>query len=348
MRPETSSDVLRREESRDRLRDPVTNRARPTFSVFVPYFRGADVVYRAVESVVTQTLAPDEIVICDDGSPDDLEAALGSLLPQVRIVRKENGGVGSAMRTATEAAHGEFVVQLDQDDVFEPGRLEAIAAVAEIRPDVDVIATDALIEYEGQPFMTFGEEIPFQAEGQRLAILSNCFFAWPAIRRARLLAVGGYDESFTHIADWECHMRLILDGAVTAYIDEPLYRWRLTPGSLLSDGVANEQELMRALDKALASGKLNSAERAAATATVAARYRDLIRLDARDAVRSGNAAARRLSLRLALGRGFSLPTRAKAAVTVVSPALARRFLDRRAERNPAAEALASRLMRRPA
>lgn len=306
-------------------------------------------IREAVASALEQTLPPDGIVICDDGSPDDLEAALGPLLPRVRIVRKENGGSASAMNAAVKAAHGEFVVQLDQDDVFEPRRLEAIAAVAAARPDLDVIATDAVIEYESEPVMKFSEAIPFPVDGQRRAILVNGFFAWPAIRRSRLLAAGGYDESLPMgYYDWECFMRLILDGACVALVEEPLYRWRLNPGSVSSATRTGIESVIYALTKVLASGKLEPAELTIAESAIAVQRRSLIRLDARDAVRRGNSAARRLSLRLALGRGFSLPTRAKAAVTVVSPALARRFLDRRAERNPAAEALASRLMRRPA
>jgi glycosyltransferase involved in cell wall biosynthesis len=65
-------------------------------SVFIPYYRGAPVIREAVGSALAQSLAPDEIVICDDGSPDDLELALGDLVPQVRIVRQENRGVGVA------------------------------------------------------------------------------------------------------------------------------------------------------------------------------------------------------------------------------------------------------------
>ena len=49
---------------------------------------------------------------------------------------------------------GEFVVQLDQDDAFLPGRLEAIAAVLRARPDVDVVASDGLVEMGGRDIVT--------------------------------------------------------------------------------------------------------------------------------------------------------------------------------------------------
>ncbi|MCW3017909.1 MAG: hypothetical protein JWN10_217, partial [Solirubrobacterales bacterium] len=63
----------------------------PSLSVVIPYYRGAAVIGEAVESVLAQTLAPLEIVICDDGSPDDLDAALGELRDRVVVVRQENG-----------------------------------------------------------------------------------------------------------------------------------------------------------------------------------------------------------------------------------------------------------------
>ena len=76
---------------------------------------------------------------------------------------------------------------------------------------------------------TLGAVQPFRAENQRTSIIEGCFILWPAIRRSRLLAIGGYDESFPVMQDWECFIRLVLDGAKVAYVPETLYRWRLTP-----------------------------------------------------------------------------------------------------------------------
>src|SRR5512142_2290915 len=99
----------------------------PALSVVIPYYRGRDVIREAVESVLDQTLRPQEIVICDDGSPDDLDGALGPLRAHVTVIRKQNGGIASAMNALTRAANGDFLIQLDQDDAFLPRRVEAIA-----------------------------------------------------------------------------------------------------------------------------------------------------------------------------------------------------------------------------
>jgi cellulose synthase/poly-beta-1,6-N-acetylglucosamine synthase-like glycosyltransferase len=316
----------------------------PSLSVVIPYYAGAAVIGEAVESVLAQTLAPLEIVICDDGSPDDLDAALGELRERVVVVRQENGGIAAAMNALTRAARGEFVVQLDQDDAFLPGRLQAIAAVLGTRPDLDIVASDAIVEMGGSEVVTLDAIRRYEDGDLRAAMLRTCSFLWPAIRRSRLLAIGGYDESFAVMQDWECFARLVLDGALVAYVHEPLYRWRMTPGSRSSrDRVANVEAIERMLVKLLEGTSLRQGERARAQALLGQRRRWLARERARQAVENRSSRARSLSLGLLVGRGYDMATRAKAGVTVLSPALARRFLERRAEQaDPAREALAQR------
>src|SRR5205807_1626204 len=130
---------------------------RPTFSVIIPAYQAADSVGGAIESALAQTLAPDEIVVCDDGSTDDLDAALAPYLDCIVLVRKENGGVASALNTAAHAASSEFVVRLDHDDRFLPERMEAIAELAVARPDLDLIATDAVLEVDGRVLARRGD-----------------------------------------------------------------------------------------------------------------------------------------------------------------------------------------------
>ena len=327
---------------------PVELGRRPTLSVIIPYYRGADVIRRAVESAVDQTLSADEIVICDDGSPDDLEAALGSLRSAVRIVRKGNGGAPSAMNEASRAAEGEFVVQLDQDDVFLPRRLEAIATAAVGRPDLDLIATDAFITFERETICRFSESIAFRSEDQRTAILWNCFFAWPAIRRSTLLEAGGYDERRTSgFFDWECFMRLIVGGARVGLVDEPLYVWNLRPGSVSSDPTANLEALVAALTDLRSYPDLQPDERDELDRAIANQVRWIAGARARKAVDENLPEARSRSLELLFLGSANHTTRLKAALAVVSPKLAQYIVTRRNEQDPAARALASRLMSRP-
>ena len=315
----------------------------PSLSVVIPYYRGAASIREAVQSVLEQTVAAEEIVICDDGSPDDLDAALGPLRSKVKVVRQGNAGIAAAMNATTEAASGELLVQLDQDDAFLPRRLEAIRDAAVADPGADAIATDAVVEYDGEAVLRLGEAHPFEASDQRLAILRSCFFLWPAIRRSRLIAIGGYDESFPVMQDWECFIRLVLDGVRVAYVPEALYRWRLTPGSRSSaDGVANAEALIRMMEKTVANPGLDAAEREVAAEELASHRLRLALERARLAIDTGAGDARRCSFEVMSWKGASPARRAKAAVAVASPRLARALLGGRGRLDPGREALARR------
>ncbi len=317
---------------------PLAPAAAPRLSVLIAYYGGEDTVAEAVRSLLAQTVAPHEIIVCDDGSPDDVDAGLGELRGQVQLLRKPNGGTGSALNAAARAASGDYVLPLDVDDVFEPRRLEAISAVLTARPDVDIVATDALIERDGETVTTMDRVNPYPRSGHRVAMLRTCTFLWPCVRRSTLLDAGGLDESLKAIEDWDCWLRLVLSGAVVAYIREPLYRWRLTPGSRSSiSRVAHFEDQVRLTEKALDEGWLDAEETGLADALLQARQRGLARELARDAVETGEGGARGRSLPLLTGPGYDRATRAKAAITVLSPALASRFLERRREATDQAE-----------
>lgn len=316
----------------------------PTISVLITYYCGEKTIADAVRSVLDQSVPPHEIVICDDGSPDDVYAGLGTLRDAVKVIRKDNGGTGSALNAAARAATGDYVAQLDVDDAFMPRRIEAISAVLTARPDVDIVASDAVIEQQTGPVTTMEEMNPYPATDQRMAMLRTCTFLWPVVRRSLVLEAGGWDESFKVVEDWECWSRLVLAGATVAYVHEPLYRWRLTPGSRSSSNrVAHLEDQVHLTEKALEQAPLDAEERSLAQALLVGRRRWLVREIARRAIEGNEPGARRLALRLLVGRGFSRATRAKGAIATLSPALAARFLEhRRDSTDPAVAELAQR------
>ncbi len=300
--------------------------ARPTLGVIIAAYQAAGTIGDAVESVLGQTLPADEIVVCDDGSTDDLEAALAPYGDRLVLIRKQNGGAGSALNAAARAAHSEFVVELDADDAFAPERLEAIAALAVARPDLDVITTDAVIEVDGEPVGTYRGRHGFEIDDQRAGIMRGCYFGWPAIRRARLLAIGGFAEDLPISSDWDCWIRLILGGSLVGLVDRPLYRYRMGHPSLSTDEAKTTRENVAMLTKHLESGLLTPEERAIASEGIDFNAHQAALLEAREALVAGRADARRLSRSIVTGTGFSLPTRAKAAFAALAPGLAGRLL----------------------
>src|SRR5881275_1251466 len=243
----------------------------PSFSIIIAAYQVADVIGEAIDSALAQTAPPLEVVVCDDGSTDDLDAALGPYRDRIVFVRKENGGEASAKNAAARAASGDFVAILDADDVYFPERLEALGELAAARPDLDILTTDAYLELDGvRRRRVYEGGWTFETEDQRRAILQRNFvFGLAAVRRERLLAAGGFDERIRWTTDWDCWARLILDGARAGAVAEPLALYRLRDSSLSADRAKLVAGRLRTLENAASHSSLNEAERGVVAASIA-------------------------------------------------------------------------------
>jgi len=99
----------------------------PTVSVVIPTYNRAELLTRAIDSVLAQTYDDFELLVVDDGSTDDTEAVVTAYDDdRVRYLAHEtNRGANPARNTGIEAAEGEFVAFLDSDDEWRPRKLEA-------------------------------------------------------------------------------------------------------------------------------------------------------------------------------------------------------------------------------
>ena len=168
---------------------------RPSFSVVIPAYQAAASIGEALESVLVQTAPPLEIIVSDDGSTDGIDNVLEPYRERIMLLRGPHRGVSAARNAALAVARGEFVANLDADDVFLPERLEALGELAMAHSDLDILATDAWFEVDGRRQGRFNRVNGFPVDDQRAGILSTCFVLSPAVRREALLEVGGFDES---------------------------------------------------------------------------------------------------------------------------------------------------------
>src|SRR5688572_478142 len=140
---------------------PVEPGAVPTFSVIIPAYQMAHLVGEAVSSALEQTVAPHEVIVCDDGSTDDTQGVLRSFGDRIRVVTKPNGGLPSAKNAAARVATGDFVSVLDADDVYLPTKLEETGRLAAARPDLDLLNTDVYFEIDGELLSRLSDHVPF-------------------------------------------------------------------------------------------------------------------------------------------------------------------------------------------
>jgi glycosyltransferase involved in cell wall biosynthesis len=297
----------------------------PSFAIVITAYEAAATIGAAVDSALAQTRPAEEVIVVDDGSRDDLAAALAPYGERVRLVRRENGGGAAARNTGAEAARSEFMAILDADDTYEPRRLKAIARLAEEQPELDLIATDASFVVDGKKGGTFLAHNPFPREDQRRAIFERCFpTGWPAVRISALWEAGGFDPAMRIAYDWDCWLRMILAGSSVGMVEEPLYDYVLHGGSLASSRQASLRERVVLLEKARANPDLRGAERPALEHWLGV-YREQVARGAIEARLHGGGSSEELS-RLARSRELGIRTRALAGLAAFAPSLARRLV----------------------
>lgn len=271
----------------------------PSISIVIPAYEAAGTIAETVESALAQEPPPHQVIVADDGSKDALQQALEPFEDRIDLLRLPHAGVSATRNAACRRASGAFVLFLDADDLLLPGKLEALQRLVRERPDLDILATDLWFEQDGRRSGRFGEANAFPAKGdQRRTILERCFVAQPAIRRSRLLELGGFDEALHTGEDWDCLLRLVLDGSLAGFDPAPLAVYRIHRGSLTSFRANTFRDRARVLEKALANPDLRPVERPIAERMLARQLSRAALGEAQAAVAEGRPDARR--------RGFAL------------------------------------------
>lgn len=304
----------------------------PSFSVGIAAFQSAQVIGDALESLLAQTRPPEEIIVCDDGSTDDLESALRPYLGSITLLKQQNGGEGSAKNATVRAASTEFVAILDADDTYLPARLEALGALAAARPDLDILTTDAYLEAGGEVVRRcYTADWTFEVDDQRTGILErNFIFGHVAVRRDRFLSLGGFDETIRWTTDWDCWLRMILGGSRAGCVMEPLAVYRVHQQSLSADRGRLVAGRLETLTKAAHRDDLSNQERAVLEQSTARYQRELSLLELRAALQEGKPDVRARALRVARNANYPRRIRFNAMAAALLPGLAGRRERRRA------------------
>jgi glycosyltransferase involved in cell wall biosynthesis len=114
---------------------------RPFVSVLIDTYNHERFIEQAIVSVLEQDFpASDrEILVVDDGSIDRTPKIIRKFEPQVRLLRKQNGGQASAFNAAIPECKGQIVAFLDGDDWWEPQKLSVVAAEFESHPQIGTV-----------------------------------------------------------------------------------------------------------------------------------------------------------------------------------------------------------------
>ena len=306
--------------------------AAPSFSVAIAAYQAAGTVGAAVESALTQTVPPLDVAVCDDGSTDEIDAALAPYRDRIVLVRQKNRGEAAAKNAAARATAGDFIAFLDADDLYYPERLAALAELAAAHPELDVVTTNADLEVDGIVVGRYYPDIatfPADRQAEQVIAHDSAIFGAVAIRRTTFEAAGGLRETLRSSDDWELWMRLAIGGSRFGCVDTPLYRYRVHTRGTSADQLRGLQDSVDALEHVLAETSPGPAELEALHRSLAHHRRAAALTAAESALRTRAHDRRSRSRQIAASGAFPVPTRLKAAFATLFPGAARRLLERR-------------------
>ena len=141
--------------------------AAPTVSVIIPVYKVEPYLDACVASVAGQTFTDFEIILVDDGSPDNCPALCDAWLakdPRVRVIHKENGGLSAARNSGIAEARGRFLTFVDSDDLLEPDTLRRVVEAQRAHQADMVIYNVLYVDEENRPmdhpdFTGFRDEV---------------------------------------------------------------------------------------------------------------------------------------------------------------------------------------------
>lgn len=227
----------------------------PLVSVQMPVFNGVEHLAESIESILNQTFKNFEFIIIDDGSTDaslEILQRYAAKDSRIRLLSRENRGLSATQHELVTLARGEFIAQLDQDDIALPQRLALqVDFLNKNSAVVCVGGSYQLIDGAGRYLTTL--RLPTDnLEIQAANLQGHCALLHPAamMRRGAVLSVGSYDTSYNTATDIDLWLRLGEIGEL-ANLDLVILKYRLHDKSASENaGSSQREEARRACESA--------------------------------------------------------------------------------------------------
>lgn len=211
----------------------------PLISVVIPAYNTRETIAEAIDSVLTQSYNNLEIIVVDDGSPDDVathvEQKYGS---KVQLIRQQNVGLAGARNTGIQAAKGEYVAFLDSDDAWLPNKLAEQVKQISKHPDGTVFYSNCYFWENGKRTKQWidthnqGNDLITRQLIRReimIPVLTT------VVKKSALMEVGHFNQKLREVEDYDLWLRLAIQGATFYGLTKPLALYRINPQGLSSN-----------------------------------------------------------------------------------------------------------------
>jgi glycosyltransferase involved in cell wall biosynthesis len=202
----------------------------PAVTVVIPTYNRPELLREALASVRAQTFTNYEVLVVVNGPETEHTRSACAIVEEAGYIplRVEKAGIAVALNAGIKAARGEWIAFLDDDDLWEPTKLDASLAAGSAE-GADVVFCDRCFFDERGEKETPLVRPPAGLPVREAMTLDNCGGGCSAtmVRRAALIDVGGFDETLLS-PDWDLWMRLSWRYRLI-WVGQTLVRLRLHP-----------------------------------------------------------------------------------------------------------------------
>ena len=246
----------------------------PLISVIIPVYKVEKYLPKCIESVLNQTYRNLEIILVDDGSPDQCPVICDKFSrrdSRVKVIHKKNGGLSSARNAGIDISKGDYLAFVDSDDYIAPNMYEFLYNLI-IEKGADISICGRYVVYENGKTVIKGKKnirLVMDSEDAIRKMCSFCFFDASSCDKL-------YKKSmFSSIRfpvgklceDWYTMYKLFDHAEIIAYDSIPMYYYYQRESSISrSDKINNAQiDASRELLKFVKSNYPNIINEAAST-----------------------------------------------------------------------------------
>ena len=191
------------------------------YTVVIPAWNAADTIAEALDSVLSQTVPPERVIVVNDGSTDGTAEIVSRIEGPLELVSQDNAGPGAATTRGMAMVRTPYIATLDADDLWLPDKMERQLAALEGTPGIDAL---------------FGQMANFKGSRDN-ALLDQAYDGWSrttmVIRTSAAQAAGAIIDpagGAGDMIDWLARLReagrtLVLEPRIVALR-------RIRPGSM--------------------------------------------------------------------------------------------------------------------
>lgn len=205
---------------------------RAILSIIVPCHKSEDTLEETLYSVLEQEYQNWEVIIVNDGSPDNVEEIALKWLSRdsrFKYLKKTNGGLGTARNYGIQKSIGDYILPLDSDNKIEKHFTERAINLLENDKKIGVVYGDAMYFGEKEGTWKVGSFNKYKL------LYSNYIDACAVIRRTVFKDLGYYDDKipFQGNEDWEFWLRIISSKFTFFYLEKITFYYRVTSTSMI-------------------------------------------------------------------------------------------------------------------